>query len=259
LRDAPDRLFVERNVSVEADQAIDTIAERIMRAYTPGRSLHVAVLGSESGEGISTISANLAVALSHREQSVVLIDTDLRNPTLHRFFRVSEGDGLGSLIDNPETPWQTCARRLTNSLALLPAGSDQRTPRSDVAVDKLVNAIKPIDDDHSIFIVDASGVAGNSAAPLLAWSCDVALVVAQPESIRSEAVGELARALHEPGVKLLGVILNGHKSKDWELIGEWNERVARSTTRGIGQRTIRQRVRSASTGSSKPDVTQVDL
>ncbi|WP_153057918.1 CpsD/CapB family tyrosine-protein kinase, partial [Streptococcus suis] len=83
----------------------------------------IAVTSSIPGEGKSTVAANLAVSLTATGKSVLLVDADLRRPTVHKTLRVSRFPGISDLILKPNLPAKDVIYFKEDiSLFVMPAG-----------------------------------------------------------------------------------------------------------------------------------------
>src|SRR5688572_15723573 len=80
------------------------------------------------GEGKSTISANLACALAPLQKRVLVIDADLRRPSLHRFFEVSNECGLSDVLQGSQTAAETWLPTPYGAF-VLPSGQPPRDPQ----------------------------------------------------------------------------------------------------------------------------------
>jgi polysaccharide biosynthesis transport protein len=185
----------------------------------------VMVTSAGTAEGKSTTAANLAVALARSGRRVVLIDADLRRPSLHRLFGLDQNPGvtdveLGEVtlaqalrtIELPESaPPQNGGRRATNvmgTLAVLPAGQALHDPDSlgaERAVGRLVTRAKERAD---VVIVDAAPLLVSDAIALSAH-VDALVLVARLQALRRSTLADVKRVLEAVPALKLGFVLTG--------------------------------------------------
>lgn len=179
---------------------------------TQGRLL--AVTSSQPGEGKSTISANLAVALSRNDKRVLLVDLDLRRPTQHRMWKVPRQPGYSDLVGrgaNPADVTELGKKIEGFDVTLLTAGTRLPDPVAAVMNASLANLLAAWKREFDFVIVDCppAFVAETLA---LVQHADLVLLVARPGVIER---GNLRHAM-DSLVRLdipKGLVLNGVNRK----------------------------------------------
>jgi capsular exopolysaccharide synthesis family protein len=173
-----------------------------------GQSLRtVAVVGVEPGSGKSFTCKNLAVSVADLEIPVLLVDGDLRRPTLHEAFGVVRAPGLSEVLNG--MPIENAAIAIPDSswLRLLPAGAPVADPAGLLRGSALRSATSQptwvelvlIDTPASIFFADAFAIASQ---------CDATLIVINGRKTRRRAVRKLIGQLHQVNATPIGVVLN---------------------------------------------------
>jgi capsular exopolysaccharide synthesis family protein len=167
------------------------------------------VTSPQRGEGKTTIASGLAIALvQHGGGDILLVDADLRRPTLHEVFGVRPTPGLSNFlaaeVDMPEVIRPTG----TSNLYVVPAGRSSAnladllaSPRLGPTLDILAGRFK-----HIVF--DTTPLLGISDALSLAPHVGGAVLVLRHGHAHREAARRAARLLRTVGTPLLGVILN---------------------------------------------------
>ena len=164
------------------------------------------VTSAVAGEGKTLTSTNLALTLSGSYgRNVLLIDADLRRPSLHRMFNVSNASGLSDLlaVGSTTTP---ALMSLSPRLTLLTAGRPDHDPMAALTSPRMKQLIAEARDGFDWIIVDTPPVGLLTDASLLASMVDLALLVVRAESTPFEQVQRAAEAIGRH--RITGVVLN---------------------------------------------------
>jgi capsular exopolysaccharide synthesis family protein len=176
-------------------------------AFDQSRRVMV-VTSPESGDGKSVIAANLAAAIAASGEPVVLVDGDLRRPSLAGMFGMAEGPGLTDVLAGRLEAEDVMTRvsPLTN-LQVLPAGGPPQNP-SEMLGSKAMSVLLGHLAERYIVVLDAPPLLPVTDAAVLAALTDGALVVVQ---VNKTVDADLASALAQVetvGGTVLGVIFN---------------------------------------------------
>jgi capsular exopolysaccharide synthesis family protein len=188
-----------------------TLLRRIPWPSVAGRP-QVSTLGVTSctrGEGVSTVAANLATTAATLTASrVLLVDTNLENPTVHNSFGLSLGPGLAeSLIDG--TRLITNVQSLGNSsLEVLTAGRRTGTTFEAFHQPNLLPLVAALKENYDLVIFDMPATVQSSGAARLAGMLDGVLLVVAAEETRCEVAKRTKDLLTRDNTNLLGVVLN---------------------------------------------------
>ncbi|MDB6050928.1 MAG: lipopolysaccharide biosynthesis protein [Pseudomonas sp.] len=196
----------ERNDNAAFNEAIRTIRTSVMLDDIEDRRRVVVITSSIPGEGKSAIAVNLACALGRLDQ-VLLIEADLRRPTLARNFGLSnEKVGLANLI-NGSARGEDCVRHV-GDIDVLPAGAVPSNPLELLASPGFRSFLEWAKKRYDRIIIDSPASQSVSDAALLCAMADAVLYVVKSDSTSvpqvQRGVGELLRN----GAPVTGVILN---------------------------------------------------
>lgn len=169
------------------------------------RSLMVATAKPAQG-GTSTI-CNLAVTLAQAGRRVVLIDADLRRPSLHRLFRVPNDCGLANLLRNGSTLDKTLRSTFVEGLAVITAGTDIDNPWALLRSAKLGRLIDELKHIADYVLVDVpSAIVFADAATVASVVDGIIVVVRANESPRGSEF-QIKGLLNKANRNILGVVL----------------------------------------------------
>lgn len=166
------------------------------------------VTSAKAGEGKSMVAANLAVVYAQEGKKVLLVDSDMRNPTAHKTFRMQNYIGLSNLLAE-ETIAEAAIRRTdVDNLDLLCCGPIPRNPSellSSKAMEELMERLKKA---YDFIIFDSPPILSVVDGQILANKCDASIFVVNSGKTDKGQALKAKEALASSGSKLLGVILN---------------------------------------------------
>ncbi len=165
----------------------------------------VMVTSAVAGEGKTLTATNLAIVLSASYgRQVLLIDADLRRPSLHQVFNTVSLAGLGDILSGVgEVPPLV---QVTPKLTLLTAGRPNADPLGGLTSDRMRQLLQEARDAFDFVIIDTPPVGLLTDANLLASMVDVALLVVRATSTPYDLVKRAADAIGRH--RIAGVVLN---------------------------------------------------
>ena len=167
---------------------------------------------AEPGEGKSTTVANLAVVMAQMGKRVVLVDTDLRRPTLHQIFRVPPEPGLTDLFLNGSPMDHVIRETGVPGLHLIPCGKLPPNPAELLAspwMDQFILALKK---KYDILLFDSPPILPVTDAVLLASKTKHLLWVILAGKTRTDTLRRAQEALAQVDAKIVGIVLNRIRS-----------------------------------------------
>lgn len=190
------RMFLAHLSFVEAERPIKTI---LISSAVPG-------------EGKSTNVANLGVALAQTGKRVIMVDMDLRRPTLHRFFRRTNQRGVATALQRPEGEGLSEGSHLLSTtvenLLLMPSGPISANPARLFGTPQLLALVEQLEAECDVVLLDSPAALAVVDASLLARLADATLIVTRAGSTRVDQLKRAAELLARSGTLMLGVLLN---------------------------------------------------
>jgi succinoglycan biosynthesis transport protein ExoP len=175
-------------------------------AGQPPRSLLVS--SAQPGEGKTTISANLAISLSQLGQRVLLVDGDLRRPSVHRAFQIQGSMGVVSYLTGQQDWREAVEKTSIPSLDVLVSGPVPPNPAELLSSDRMQKLIQEALNDYKFVVVDSPPLLNVSDSRILATLVEgVVLVVKAGETPRELAQRALAH-VSGVGARVIGAVLN---------------------------------------------------
>jgi non-specific protein-tyrosine kinase len=175
------------------------------------RPLHTLLVTSTApDEGKSTTLANLAVTMAEAEQSVLVVDCDLRRPSLHTLFGLPNDQGLTSAILDTESPLPIQATSVPG-LSLLSSGPLPPRPADLLGSRRMGALIERLRGAADIVLFDTPPVVAVTDAAVLAPRLDGVLLVLHAGHTRRDRAREARQTLEKVKANIVGVVLNGAK------------------------------------------------
>jgi len=169
------------------------------------------VLVSSAGplEGKSMTSANLAVTMAQSGASTLLIDCDLRKPTVHKNFKVPRDKGLSNLLVGACGFDEAVVRTAMPNLHVLPCGSIPPNPSELLGSSRMVKLIEALRKKYSRIILDSPPLTAVTDAVVLSKAADGVIMVVRSGDTPREIVKNGLNQLKSVNARVLGVVLNG--------------------------------------------------
>ncbi|MCG8347256.1 MAG: polysaccharide biosynthesis tyrosine autokinase [Chloroflexales bacterium] len=188
---------------------------RMVRAHLDAAEINqpiraIVVTSAEPLEGKSTTTANLAVALAQTGKRVVVVDADLRRPTLHTIFQRTNTRGLVTALQRSSN--ESIADHLApggvENLHLMSSGPSTSNPTELLGTQRLSMLIEELKTQADLILFDSPALLHVVDPMLLMRACDAALLVAHANTTRIDALIKSRDQIVQSGTRLLGVVLN---------------------------------------------------
>jgi capsular exopolysaccharide synthesis family protein len=166
------------------------------------------MLSGGPGEGKSTTIFNLALVCAQAGQSVILIDCDLRRPTLHELLGVSNERGLSNYLRGEGDAVSFVQRTVIPKLQVLTAGNMPMSEIGVLAGDKIRSLLDDLKTRYDMVLIDAPPVLGISDGSIIAREVDYVILVVQHRRYPREISLRAKRAIEEVHGNCVGMVLN---------------------------------------------------
>jgi len=189
----------------------------------------LAITSPSRGDGKTTVAFNLAKAMANLQQRVLLIDGDLRRPSLHALAGCGNDEGLTSVLRDTCDFWRAI-HEITPTFHLLPAGPGVENPVALLQSFTFDEILRDPEGRYSIIIVDTPALCAVTDGLLLSSKADAtALVVAANATQERETKEVVARFATLGVTNLVGVILN----KDTKRVSDYGDYFSREPGRAL--------------------------
>jgi capsular exopolysaccharide synthesis family protein len=190
------------------NESVRTLRNSILLANFEHRYRSLMVTSAAPGEGKTTMAANLAAVHAGQGKRTLLIDGDLRRPSIHRNFNLPSVVGLFNVLMG-EIPWREALLAVEEipNLSILPAGPPTRRA-SDLVGRSLSELIEEASGEFDLVVLDAPPLLGFAEPLQMATAVDGVVIVARAGQTTRKAVGSVLTLLTRLRVKIVGLVLN---------------------------------------------------
>ena len=173
----------------------------------------VMIASAVESEGKTTTAVNIALTLSHsHRRQVLLIDADLRRPSIHAMMQLPNRTGLTETLRTVSHKTKLPLHKISPTLTVMTAGKPNQDPMSLLVSDMMRNFIAEAAQEYDWVVIDTPPVALLSDANLLSSMVDAALLVVRAEATPYPLVRRAVEAIGTE--KILGVVLNRAKRSE---------------------------------------------
>ena len=175
------------------------------------RSIHALLVTTVAPvEGKSLTLANLAVAMAQGDKRTILVDADLRRPTLHALFGLNNDKGLTSLFIDAKGPIEPALKDVkVPNLQVLTSGPLPPNPAELLGSQRMLDVIAALKQRADIILFDAPPVIAVTDAAVLGKRVDGVVLVVDAGQTRREHARRAKEQLEKLNIRIVGAVLNG--------------------------------------------------
>ncbi|MEC0094216.1 capsular biosynthesis protein [Paenibacillus macquariensis subsp. macquariensis] len=171
----------------------------------------MAVTSTQAGEGKTTTISNLAVSYAQEGKRVLLIDADLRHPSVQDIFHLANKMGLSNIL-----AYQCSADELIritdiDNLSIVTAGPIPPNPTELLSSGRMHEVVESWKGDYDIILIDTSPIMAVADGIIVASICDGVILVVQAGKVKQEYIQKSKERLEHVKAHIIGVVLNNKK------------------------------------------------
>ena len=215
MRDSERRLVTINNPKSPISEQYRTIRTNIQFSMVDTQLKTLACTSAMPGEGKSTTITNLAIIFAQQGKKVLLVDADLRKPTIHQLTKVKNQYGLTGLITKGATPDVSILPmpRISN-LHILPSGPIPPNPSELLGTKRMEQLISELSLQYDLILFDTPPVLIVTDAQVLGSNCDGVILVVKSHQTEKTALLKAKELLDKANINLIGTVINGVKPKE---------------------------------------------
>lgn len=188
-------------------EAYRTLRMNLQYSYLGSNHKVIVVTSANPKEGKSTVAANMALALAQDDKKVILIDCDLRKPTIDKRFNISNETGLTELVIAKESEI-TFGYNYNENLTILTSGKIPPNPTEILSSNYMLRLINSLRNIFDYIILDAPSVELVTDAQILAAKFDGTILVVKAETTKKSSVHNAINILRRVNANIIGIVLN---------------------------------------------------
>lgn len=209
-------LMVQGNPRSQRAESFRRLRTNVQFLEVDGRPQSIVVTSSLPGEGKTSTTLNLAIALAQAGTRVALVDADLRRPAVARYMGLEGAVGLTTvLIGRAEVqdviqPWGD------GHLHVLPSGQIPPNPSELLGSQRMAQLLRSLTEQYDVVLVDTPPLLPVTDAAILSRLCAGAIVVVGADRLHRHQLTEALGALEQVDARVLGIVLNRIARKQTE-------------------------------------------
>lgn len=168
----------------------------------------VMITSSQPGEGKTTTISNLAVTYAQEGKRVLLIDANMRKPSLHRVFSQINHQGLSTLLTGHSSIQEAVQETSIDNLWLLPSGPVPAHPSELIDSSGMRELLLQLKEQYDVILVDTPSVLSVSDSVIVSALCDGVIMVAAAGKVKKDHLKKAKEQLDHVNARMLGIVLN---------------------------------------------------
>jgi len=194
-----------RSAWAEAYRSIRTNIDFLRRSH----DVQVIQIASPySGDGKSSSASNLAISMARAGRKVLLIDADLRKPSLHKVFGLTNERGFSLVLKDELSISQVIQPSTLDGLDLITTGPEPANPAELLAAPRFLAALDEVRKLYDFVIIDTSPILAVTDPSIIGAAVDGIVLVVQPSSLKRRDAEHAKEVLNNLGTRVLGIVIN---------------------------------------------------
>lgn len=189
-------------------EAYKTLRTNVIFSIPDTKCKTVVISSSLQHEAKSTTAINLAIAFAQNQSRVLLIDCDLRRPTIANKMELSQSPGLSNVLVGMNTGGKAI-HHVYNGVDIMPAGDVPPNPSELLGSDRMQQLLTILSEGYDYIILDTPPVCTVADATILAKRTSGVIMVVRQNVATQESVNEALQKLEFAESKILGFVFTG--------------------------------------------------
>lgn len=198
---------IKNNQGTIIAEAYNSLATNIKYTKEGFNNKSILITSSTIGEGSTTTSANLAMSLATGNKKVILLEGDLRRPSLHNIFKVKNDIGLTNVILK-KINIDSAVKKFNNNLDILTAGEGVLNPIEIIDSDKMNLLLEDLKSKYDYVVIDTPPLQSVTDAQILSTKVDSIILVVRAEEVKKDTVKESISLVNRVDRDIMGIVFN---------------------------------------------------
>ncbi len=201
-------LLVHQKPRSNVSEAYRSIRTSLTYSLPAGGSRAFVVTSAGPQEGKTTIAINLSIALAHAGKKVLLVDSDLRKPRIHKTFKTDGAKGLTNCLVGQGSIQESIVKTEIENLSIMPSGPIPPNPAELLGSLRMKDLVTQMKNTFDIVVFDSPPLIPVTDGTLLAALSDGTIQVIWAGSTSRKVVEIGKEGIESVGAKVIGVVLN---------------------------------------------------
>ncbi|WP_195949144.1 CpsD/CapB family tyrosine-protein kinase [Clostridium saudiense] len=199
--------IVEKSPKSVAAEAYRSLKTNIQYSSFDKEYKTIVITSSNPGEGKSTTAGNLALTLAEGEAKVLLVDCDMRKPSMHKNFKITNTYGISNILLQKQKVMDV-AHCYNKNLSIITAGKVPPNPAEMLASKAMTAFLKEMKEHFDYIVLDTPPVQAVADAQILSTKVDGTLVVVRAGVTKKDEVQNTVNTLKKVNADIIGTILH---------------------------------------------------
>lgn len=205
--------ILDKNTAFHIKEAYKALRTNMMFSLAGKESKKIVITSSYPGEGKSTACINLAMTFAEMGKKVIIIDGDLRKPTMHQKLGITHDRGLAHVITGLATSEEVIIKDVRENLDSIPAGYTPPNPAELLASQEMDELLKSLEAHYEYIFIDTPPLNVVTDATLLSSKASGTILIVRQDITHYRDIAQAIEKLEFAHAKILGFILQGAKEK----------------------------------------------
>lgn len=198
-----------------AAEAFQTIRTGLLLSSPEQPPQLVLVTSATKSEGKTTLISNLAITMAQSGSRTVLVDCDLRRPSVYERFNIAkEAPGVVDYLTGQKRLSDVLVATSVPNLSIIPAGAISPNPAALIGSKKMGELLRKLSEMYEFVLLDAPPILPVSDALMLSRMGAGVILVVHGQNTRKRHIQEATRRLQEANAGILGVVVNHSATRD---------------------------------------------
>ncbi len=193
-------------------EAYRTVKNSIRYASVDKPIRSLVVTSSMEFEGKSSAALNIGITFCMEDKRVIVVDLDLRRPSIHKFFKIPNDGGVTNVLAEGLELEKAIVHTSIKGLDLLPSGPVPPDPSRLIESQKIKDIINTLRESYDMVIIDTPSTIAVNDAIIIGAIVDGVLCVIESQRATFPMVEHVKEVMVKAGINLIGVVLNKFKA-----------------------------------------------
>lgn len=202
------------------------------------KSTAIMLTSTTPANGKTFVTANLAITLAQANKRVILVDSDIRKPRLHKVFELENTMGLSDYLRNSSDGLYIRKTNIEN-LSIVTAGTMVNNPSELIGQEKFKKTIEALKEKYDYVIIDSSPILMVTDSILVSRVVDATILIAIYNKTRIDDLKSAVRRINYVGGNVAGIVVNRTKV----ILSQYNTKYFYGNTIEVNNKSLRMKIK----------------